>query len=172
MAYDSRIVRVRIPLLLLLLSLPLAAADRPGVGDPAPPLSGPTLQRGTVDLADLRGRVVLLQFWASYCRTCTDNVPKLAELRATYGDDLEIVGVSLDAVPGEARKAVAEHGIEWPVLFDGKGTRSPWARAYGVRGTPRYVLIDREGNVADPMVKPSELERALRAELAERGEGE
>ena len=138
-------------------------------GNPAPTLSETTLRRTTVDLEDLRGKVVLLQFWASWCETCIDGMPGLTALYDEYGgDDFEIVGVSLDEDPRAARRAIAEFGLSWPQICDELGKESPLARSYSVSGTPRYILIDRQGLVSAAYVRPSELETKVRALLESR----
>ncbi len=138
-------------------------------GFPAPALSAETLRRTRVDLEDLRGKVVLLQFWASWCESCIDAMPGLTALYDELGGtDFEIVGISLDEDSKAARRAVAEFGLSWPQICDGLGKASPLARSYGVRGTPRFVLIDREGRVRQAYVRPGELDATVRALLEPR----
>lgn len=138
-------------------------------GNPAPAVSATTLRRTAVDLEDLRGKVVLLQFWASWCESCIDGMPDLVTLYAEHGgDDFEIVGVSLDEDPRAARRAIAEFGLSWPQICDELGKESPLARSYGVLGTPRFVLIDRRGLIHTSYVRPSELETKVRELLESR----
>ncbi|MDH3628200.1 MAG: TlpA family protein disulfide reductase [Acidobacteriota bacterium] len=130
--------------------------------EPAPELRATTLHDGELDLAELNGNVVLLQFWSTYCATCIEELPTLKRLHKKHGAaGLEIIGVALDEKPRLVRKVIAQQGINWPQICDGSGIDSPIVAAYDVKSTPRYVLIDRAGNVADFYVRPSELEQAL-----------
>jgi len=146
-----------------------SAGEEIGPGDPAPPLSATTLRRTAVDLEDLRGKVVLLQFWASWCKSCVDGMPELSALYDEHGgENFEIVGISLDEDARAARRVIAEFGLAWPQICDRLGKESPLARSYAVRGTPRFVLIDRQGRVSAAYVRPSELETKVRALLGSR----
>ena len=164
-----RSVRVCLASLLWVFAASWSAGGEIEPGNPAPALSATTLRRATVDLEDLRGKVVLLQFWASWCETCIDGMPGLTSLYDEFGgDDFEIVGVSLDEDPRAARRAIAEFGLSWPQICDELGKESPLARSYAVSGTPRYILIDRQGLVSAAYVRPSELETKVRALLESR----
>ena len=130
---------------------------------PAPTFAATTLHHGELALEDLHGKVVLLEFWASWCSSCIEGLPAVKALYEEHsGEGFEIVGISLDEDPKALRRAVAEHELPWPQICDGKGKESPLAKSFHVRGTPRYVLIDREGLVAAEYVKPSELEHTVR----------
>jgi cytochrome c biogenesis protein CcmG, thiol:disulfide interchange protein DsbE len=114
-------------------------------GQPAPEYSAPTMQGDTVSLADLRGEVVLLNIWATWCAPCRVEMPHLQELHEELGGrGLRIVGVSVDS--GSARGAVERFtddlGIEFLILQDPRERISHVLGAYGV---PFNVLIDREG---------------------------
>lgn len=96
-----------------------------------------------MSLHDQRGKVVLLDFWATWCRPCQITTPMLARLSARYRDrGLTVVGVNVDengpeAVPFFSRR----FGINYPVLYDDGQVSS----RYGIRGLPTLVLIDRQG---------------------------
>lgn len=130
-----------------------------------------------VDLATLRGKVVLVDFWATWCAPCVAKLPELQDLYARYRDHgLEIVGVALEtdrARPSdseEERRAkndharqvlldfVASRGIPWPHFFNGRGSDNPYAKQFGIQSIPHVVLLDRSGKVADRNVKPDRLE--------------
>ena len=146
--------------------LPTAAAKPPEAGDEAIPFVAETLRRTTVDSDDLRGKVVVLQFWASWCASCIDGMPALYALYDEHsGDDFEIVGISLDEDPRAARRVIAEFGLSWPQICDGQGKNTELASSYEVSGTPRFVLVGRDGRVHAPYVRPSELESAVSALL-------
>jgi len=124
---------------------------RPGsdlIGQPAPDLSLPALTGETVRLADLRGKVVLLDFWATWCEPCRKQLPVIAKLHQTTKEqDMVIFGVNDDESPGTASKYLAEQGYNWPSLFDGK--QKDARTKFKVDGIPTLVLIDRDGKIVD-----------------------
>jgi thiol-disulfide isomerase/thioredoxin len=128
------------------------------VGKPAPTIRGNDIDGKPFDLANSRGKVVLVVFWASWCLPCAVEVSWLEQLYDTYrGRGLQIVGIDLDAVQDggqkletvlpNVRRFLIDHNVRWPTLINGAGDRD-FARAYGITDIPANVLIDREGNVA------------------------
>lgn len=113
-------------------------------GASAPPLSLPGL-KGAVDLANLKGKVVYLDFWASWCGPCKQSFPFMNELQSRYGaEGLEVVAVNLDARRSDAEKFLAEVPAGFTVAFDATGDS---ARRFEVRSMPSSVLIGRDGKV-------------------------
>jgi len=95
-------------------------------------------------LAELKGRVVLLDFWASWCGPCRQALPKLKQLQAIYGgDDFTVISISEDDDAQIWKAFVSEHQMTWAQRFDGNGAL---AHQYGVQGLPTYVLLGRDGN--------------------------
>jgi cytochrome c biogenesis protein CcmG, thiol:disulfide interchange protein DsbE len=146
-------------------------ARAPEVGSLAPAYSSVTLDGTPVALEDLRGTVVLLNVWATWCAPCREEVPALQELYEAYGPQgFEVVGVSVDA-PGEQeaiRRFVREFDVTYPIWFDEAGTVAPTFRTIGV---PSTFLIDREGIITWKHLGPvhaddPNLVRALREALA------
>src|SRR5213594_1667395 len=132
-------------------------APLPDVGDGAPELTNESWLNTTGDrplrLADLRGRVVLVNFWVFTCGNCTRSLPSLIDFDERYRDrGLTIIGIHTPEFPpysGEhdrenVRRAVRAYGIRYPVAQD--NDRRTWD-AYGIRYWPSYVLIDRRGRV-------------------------
>jgi cytochrome c biogenesis protein CcmG, thiol:disulfide interchange protein DsbE len=121
--------------------------DREIGGEPAPALELPRLSgNGVGSLEDYRGRVVVLNFWASWCEPCREESPLLQR----WHERLEkqgatVLGVdALDEI-GHARAFVDEYGLTYPMLRDGDGsTREP----FGIVGFPETFVIDREGRIA------------------------
>jgi len=147
---------------------PISVAAGPTAGRLAPPIEGETLRHVPFSLATERGNVVLLQFWASWCVSCIDALPDLQTLRAEHAEQgFEIVGISLDEDLRDARRAIAEHRVDWPQFCDGKGGDSPLAQRYGVTGTPRYFLIDRDGRLAPNPVARRDLAARVAALLVD-----
>ncbi|MBK6865314.1 MAG: TlpA family protein disulfide reductase [Ideonella sp.] len=126
-----------------------AAAAAPVVwaldaGAPAPALALPGL-KDTVDLASLKGKVVYVDFWASWCGPCKQSFPFMNELQSRYGAaGLEVVAVNLDARRDDADRFLAEVPARFTVAFDAKGES---ARHFEVKAMPSSVLIGRDGKV-------------------------
>lgn len=108
---------------------------------------------GAVRLADLRGQVVLVDFWASWCAPCRHEAPDLEQVYREYaGREVEFVGVNIwDDFPDSAASYIAEFGLTYPNGKDGEGVI---AIDYGVRGIPEKFFIDREGVVRQKFVGP------------------
>jgi len=132
----------------LCLSLLLAAgagwaAKRPSVGKEAPDFTLEALAGGTVSLSDLRGKVVLVDFWASWCLPCRRLMPRIAALKAAY-PEIEVVAVSVDA---NRDKAITFQRAVEPSLRAAHDGDHKVADAYGVERMPTSVLIDRDGRL-------------------------
>ena len=118
---------------------------QPWKGGATPPLALRDLQDRTLSLRDLRGKVVVVNFWASWCEPCRDEMPSLERLRAKLGDRrLEVVAVNY----GESRARVEEfarrHGLTIPMLLDpDKSTADRWR----ARGLPMTFIVDARGRV-------------------------
>lgn len=134
----------------LVLSLAMCCAcGRPGrevpVGSQAPGFELPDVSGRVVRLGDLKGKIVLLDFWATYCDSCQDSVPALKQLRDQYkGKGFELVGISLDDSPAQVARFAKEEGMDYTILVD---SDLAVARDYGVRGLPVTLLLDRSGVV-------------------------
>lgn len=119
-----------------------------------------------VDLADLRGKVVLVDFWATWCPPCVEEVPALVETYAKFKEKgFEIVGISLDKEKAALETFTAENKMTWPQFFDGKGWDNELAKRFNIQSVPTMWLLDREGKLAD--ASPRErLEKSVEAALA------
>jgi peroxiredoxin len=96
-------------------------------------------------LSELRGEVVLINFWASWCGPCRQEMPVLSELQKKYKDlGFTVLGVNVEEDSAPARKLLREAPVSFPVLFD---TQNKVSRAYNVVAMPSTVLVDRDGNV-------------------------
>jgi thiol-disulfide isomerase/thioredoxin len=114
--------------------------------------TGPDLDGKPVDLKQFRGKVVLVDFWATWCKPCAEEMPHLKQLRDHFQPKgFEILGVDLDETPIAAREFMANRELEWPQIFDGapgpKSDRKPLAVRFGVSEIPYKLLIDREGRL-------------------------
>lgn len=97
-----------------------------------------------VRLAEQRGNVVLVNFWASWCGPCRQEMPKLEELHQKYKDlGFTLLGINLDATPDLSQKLLKDITVTFPILFDPENNVS---EAYGVESMPTTVIIDKNGN--------------------------
>jgi cytochrome c biogenesis protein CcmG/thiol:disulfide interchange protein DsbE len=110
---------------------------------PAPPISGVTLDGASFDLAALRGRPVVINFWGPTCVPCREEFPLLkAKLAEHAADGLAVVGILTDDAADPARAFVADEGASWPTVID---PGAALKKAYRVVGRPQSYFIDRAG---------------------------
>ena len=116
-------------------------------GRPAPPFELADLDGSSrLGLSDLRGRVVLLNFWATWCKPCEDEMPAMERLyRALRGSEFEILAISVDADAEAVARFRDRLGLSFPILLD---PGSEVSRTYQTTGYPESFLIDRAGNLA------------------------
>jgi cytochrome c biogenesis protein CcmG/thiol:disulfide interchange protein DsbE len=121
-----------------------AGAPEASTGRAAPPLTGTALDGTTVDLASLKGKPVIVNFWASWCTPCREEFPlfqeKLAELGPT--DGLEMIGVLYKDEPELARAFLDDLGATWPNVDDPDGVA---AKAWRTVAPPQTYFIDKDG---------------------------
>lgn len=114
-------------------------------GKPAPDFQLPSLKQENVKLSNYKGKVVYLDFWASWCGPCKKSFPWLNELQKKYGKDgFEVVGVNVDAKKADADSFLATTPAEFTILLDPEGKV---ATTYEVQGMPSSYIIDRTGKV-------------------------
>ena len=114
---------------------------------PAPPITLPRLGGGgETSLAELRGRVVVLNYWASWCKPCREEAPLLERWHRRIGPrGGTVVGVDVLDVTSDAQEFVRELGLSYPMLRDAEGRTQ---QEFGVAAYPETILIDRQGRVA------------------------
>jgi thiol-disulfide isomerase/thioredoxin len=119
-----------------------------------------------LSLAGLKGKVVLIDFWATWCGPCRAELPNVLETYRKYHDQgFEIVGISLDQDEDAFREFIQDEGMTWPQFFDGKGWGNEIAVLYGVQGIPQTYLLDRDGKIQRVGLRGDALERAVGALL-------
>jgi len=124
----------------------------------------------TLDLSAYEGKVVVLDFWASWCVPCRRSFPWLNAMREKYGDDgLVIIGVNVDRDRSEAERFLAEYPAEFTIFYDTEGR---YASEYGVEAMPSSYVFGRDGelrvrHLGFKVQKQDEYEAALAAALQE-----
>ena len=118
------------------------------LNNPAPAVSMPDASGKTISLADFKGKYVLLDFWASWCKPCRALTPALAATYEKYKNKgFTIFSVSLDDNKAKWLQAIAEDKMVWPQGCDLKAAASPAAVAYGVQAIPASMLVDPNGKI-------------------------
>ena len=123
---------------------------------------------GTISLASLRGRAVVLNFWASWCKPCEEESPLLEAAWRRYRDEgLVVLGIDAHDFESEAKAFVERHGLTYPIAHDGPGRT---LGRFGVVGFPETLFLDRAGRIVAWVrgpVSEAELERNVALALAE-----
>ena len=130
--------------LFILVFLALAACGAPAGSRQAPDLILPDLAGKTVNLADLRGKPVLVNFWATWCDSCRVEMPELENLFRRSGGKFSVIGVSMDEDAAAVPPFIKEHKLTFPILIADRKVSA----AYAVRSLPVAYLIDAEGRIA------------------------
>ncbi|MCZ7590342.1 MAG: TlpA family protein disulfide reductase [Gaiella sp.] len=130
------------------------AADQLAKGElvHAPAFTLPRLDTGgQLAIADLRGKAVVVNFWASWCVPCRDEAPVLQQTYERYRDrGLVVLGVDVNDFREDARRFMKRYGLTYPVVYDGKGsTVGKW----GVRGFPETFFVDRTGKLVGERIE-------------------
>lgn len=116
------------------------------VGDTAPAFQTVDLAGTATSLQEYRGRVVVLNFWATWCPPCRVEMPELDAYQAEMGDRVTILGIDMGEPPGAILPFVHQYGLRFPILLDETGTI---AASYGITGLPTSLIVDRSGIVRE-----------------------
>ncbi len=124
---------------------PPAHAALPATGQSAPDFTLKSAAGQNLRLRDLRGEVVLINFWATWCGPCRQEMPELNKLHAQFHNaGFTLLGVNIDDDPGAARELARKLGVSFPVLLD---TDKRVSRLYDVDTMPATLIVDRNGKV-------------------------
>ena len=137
----------------------------PGVGDRMD-IAFTATNGKEVDVAKMKGKVILIDFWATWCGPCIQEMPTVIAAFDRYHDKgFEVVGISLDDNLGDLEKFIAANGIKWPQYFDGKRWGNQLAGQYGINGIPATFLIGKDGKIVAANLRGEELDSAIKSQL-------
>ena len=152
----------KILIILAVILLPLAVLAQPGYGEKPYEIILPGLNGDSISLSSFKGKVVLLDFWASWCGPCRTANRHLAKLYKKHQENgFEIFGVSLDEEEKSWQKAVTKDKITWPQVIDPGGWRAKTAEKWNLMAIPTNYLIDQNGIVVGIDLLPADLDKAL-----------
>ena len=132
------------------------------IGQFAPEISLPSPDGKEIALSSLKGKLVLIDFWASWCGPCRKEMPNVVKIYSKFKNKgFEIYGVSLDQDKEKWMEAITKDGINWPQVSDLKYWDNVAARIYNVQGIPYTVLIDKDGKIIAKNLRGQELEKKI-----------
>ena len=145
-----------------------APVNPTAIGEIAPLFDGPTLTGNRIALESFRGKVVIIDFWASWCRPCRIENPNLVRLyKRMHDKGLEIVGVSLDRNKASWERAIADDGLTWNHVSNLQFWADPIAQLYSVRAIPAAFVLDREGRIVAKNLRGAQLDAKIEALLTD-----
>jgi thiol-disulfide isomerase/thioredoxin len=122
-----------------------------GIGKPIELSFDDVVSGKHISMADLRGKVVILQFWSTTCGPCLAEMPQVRASYEEYKDQgVEFIGVSLDHPShgvDAVKKCIADHRMTWPQYYQGNGWESEFSQSWGVSAIPTLFVVDQDGNL-------------------------
>lgn len=141
------------------------------VGQKAPGFESTTLSGETISLSDLRGKVVVLEFWATWCGPCMPEIPHLKALWSDYQDEeFALVGISLDQKTDKLKQFIEQKSMTWPQIQESEKWDGKLAKKYSVLGIPKSYIIDRTGTIVARDLSENKLEAKVQ-KLMSAGQG-
>ncbi len=138
----------------------------PGVGDKME-LAFTDTKGKDVDMSKMKDKVVLVDFWATWCGPCIAEMPNVIAAYEKYHDKgFEVIGISLDETKQPLVEFTEGRGMTWPQYFDGKGWENEIAQRYGIKSIPATFLVGKDGKIIASNLRGTQLEEAVEKELA------
>jgi thiol-disulfide isomerase/thioredoxin len=132
------------------------------VGSQFPAFAEKDLEGKPLSLDRFKGKVLLVDFWATWCGPCVQELPNVLEAYKKYhADGFEIVGISLDQSEDKLKKFIADKEMPWPQYFDGKGWQNKLAGQYGINSIPATYLLDGNGKIIGSNLRGKALTEAV-----------
>jgi peroxiredoxin len=137
------------------------------IDEPAPEINVNDTKGATISLSDLKGKVVLIDFWATFCPPCIAELPNIKQLYSEYHDKgFEIVGISLDEDESIVARFAEQSGMTWPMIVNQQDVEA-LRKKYHVEKIPSLYIVNRKGQVHQYDVKGSHLRKTIEALIAE-----
>ncbi|MEI9896464.1 MAG: TlpA disulfide reductase family protein [Chthoniobacter sp.] len=138
----------------------IRASLKPGVAFPN--FSETDFAGQPLSISGLKGKVVLIDFWATWCGPCVAELPNVSAAYEKYhAKGFEVVGISLDEKKEALAKFIAAKKLPWPQFFDGKGWDNKLGQQYGIRSIPATYLLDKEGKIIAKDLRGEDLAEAV-----------
>ncbi|HLQ47298.1 MAG TPA: redoxin family protein, partial [Planctomycetaceae bacterium] len=126
------------------------------------PLAFAGLDGGKIDIQNYRGKVVLVVFWATWCKPCFEDLPKLRALSQQYrSQGFEVIGVNLDNQPTGVKRYMQQNGMTWPQIHEAGGLESPPSQTFGIISLPTMFLVGKDGIVQSRPASMEDVKAAL-----------
>ncbi|WP_454045701.1 TlpA family protein disulfide reductase [Chryseobacterium sp. Marseille-Q8038] len=150
----------------------IAAQNKIEIGKKAPEITMTKADGTSFSLSALKGKLVLIDFWATWCAPCVEEQPQLKAMYETYSEQVknnqfEILGVSLDKNKESWQKTIDRFNINWIQISDLKFWKSPVAKLYEVDELPFNVIIDGEGTILAKNLHGKELEEFIKKSMTQ-----
>ena len=132
------------------------------IGDMAPIFNAQTVFGDSLSLSDYRGKIVLLEFWATWCGPCLPEIPHLKSIQSEHSkNDLQIIGISLDNDAKKLKDFLNENDIKWPQIQQPKEWDDGITNLYNVSGIPRTYIIGRDMKIVAKDLRGEELQKEI-----------
>jgi thiol-disulfide isomerase/thioredoxin len=137
----------------------------PGVGDEMK-IAFTDLEGNEIDLEKMKDKVILVDFWATWCGPCVAEMPKVTAAYEAYKDKgFEVIGISLDEDKAAVEKFIADNKMPWPQYVDGKGWENELAQHFGIRSIPATFLVGKGGKIVASNLRGPDLEAEIKKAL-------